>query len=76
MIAWALVGVLRGYQATLSRWLPSSCRFSPSCSEYAIGALREHGALRGTFLAARRLGRCTPWGGRGYDPVPSRRRRS
>jgi uncharacterized protein len=46
------------------------CRFTPSCSEYALGAVREHGALAGSWLALRRIGRCHPWGGCGHDPVP------
>ena len=49
---------------------PSPCRFTPTCSEYALEALEARGALRGTALAARRLARCHPWGGRGFDPVP------
>jgi putative membrane protein insertion efficiency factor len=51
---------------------PSPCRFVPSCSTYAAEALQEHGALRGSWLSARRLSRCHPWGGEGYDPVPPR----
>ena len=49
------------------------CRFTPTCSEYAMDAVRNHGAIRGTVLAARRLGRCHPWGGCGCDPVPQRK---
>ena len=49
---------------------PSPCRFTPSCSAYAVDALEHHGALRGSWLAVRRLGRCHPWGGSGWDPVP------
>ena len=75
MITGTLIRVIRAYQATFSRWLPSSCRFAPSCSAYAIEALREHGAFRGSGFALRRLARCTPWGGSGYDPVPGRRLR-
>lgn len=58
----------------LYRWLfagrPSPCRFDPSCSTYALGALEQHGAARGTWLTLRRLARCHPWGGHGWDPVP------
>jgi putative membrane protein insertion efficiency factor len=50
--------------------LPMACRFEPSCSRYAMEALARHGALKGSLLAIRRLGRCHPWGGSGYDPVP------
>jgi putative membrane protein insertion efficiency factor len=70
MIAKALILVARGWQLGPSRMLPPSCRFQPSCSAYAITALRRYGALRGSWLAARRLARCHPWGGSGYDPVP------
>jgi putative membrane protein insertion efficiency factor len=70
MIAKALILVARGWQAGPSRVLPPSCRFQPSCSAYAITALRRYGALRGSWLAARRLARCHPWGGSGSDPVP------
>ena len=70
MIAKLLVLVARGWQIGPSRILPPSCRYQPSCSAYAIGALERYGALRGGYLAARRLLRCHPWGGSGYDPVP------
>jgi len=53
--------------------LPNSCRFQPSCSEYALGALAEHGAVRGSWLAVRRILRCHPFGPAGYDPVPKKR---
>jgi putative membrane protein insertion efficiency factor len=52
---------------------PSPCRFVPSCSTYALEALETHGALRGSALAARRVCRCHPWGGHGFDPVPERK---
>jgi hypothetical protein len=58
------------WQKTFSVVLPPSCRFSPSCSAYAIAALQRHGPLRGGWLALRRIGRCHPWGPSGYDPVP------
>jgi hypothetical protein len=65
----ALVAAIRVYQAARFN-RPSPCRFVPSCSEYAIEAITHHGALRGTWLAVRRIGRCRPAGGRGFDPVP------
>jgi putative membrane protein insertion efficiency factor len=65
-----LAGLIRGYQLTLSRALPPSCRFHPSCSQYALEAVTRHGALKGTWLAARRLARCHPFHPGGYDPVP------
>jgi uncharacterized protein len=61
---------IRLYQWTLSPLLPRSCRFTPSCSAYAVGAILAHGLWRGVGLAGRRLLRCHPWGGQGYDPVP------
>ena len=70
MIARSLIAVVRLYQLTLSRILPPSCRFDPSCSAYAIGALRRHGAVKGGWLATKRICRCHPWGPSGYDPVP------
>jgi putative membrane protein insertion efficiency factor len=70
MIARLLILVASAWQKGPSRVLPPSCRFQPSCSAYAIGALRRYGALRGSWLAAKRLARCHPWGGSGYDPVP------
>ena len=66
------VGAIRAYQWTLRPILPISCRFWPSCSEYAIEAVRRHGLLRGGVLGGWRLLRCHPWGGSGVDPVPAR----
>lgn len=66
----SLMAVVRTYQLMLSPLLPPSCRFTPSCSVYAHEALTRHGAVRGTWLAARRLARCHPWNPGGYDPVP------
>jgi len=66
----APIALIRLYQLALSRWIGPACRFEPSCSTYAIEAIARHGAIRGGWLAARRIGRCHPWGGFGYDPVP------
>jgi uncharacterized protein len=65
--------MIRGYQLLLSPWLGNNCRFHPTCSEYAIEAIRTYGLLRGAWLATRRIGRCHPWGSAGHDPVPPRR---
>jgi putative membrane protein insertion efficiency factor len=65
-----LRGLIRLYQLLVSPLLLPSCRYLPSCSEYAADAIAQHGAARGSLLAARRLLRCHPWGGSGYDPVP------
>jgi putative membrane protein insertion efficiency factor len=70
MLAKLLVMVVRGYQMVISPWLPPACRYTPSCSQYAIEALQRHGALKGTWLAARRLARCHPFRAGGHDPVP------
>jgi len=64
------MAAVRSYQLLLSPLLPPSCRFTPSCSAYAHEALMRHGAVRGSWLAARRLARCHPWNPGGYDPVP------
>ena len=66
-------GALRAYKLTLSPLIGRQCRYLPTCSEYAAEALIGHGAWRGSWLAARRLCRCNPWGGSGYDPVPQPR---
>lgn len=71
-----LIALVRGYQIlsapvyALMGGAVSACRFTPSCSHYAIEALQRHGSFRGTWLTARRLCRCHPWGGQGFDPVP------
>ena len=66
-----LLALIRAYQHTIGPALPrGSCRFEPSCSYYAYAAIERHGVLRGLYLAARRLARCQPFGGSGYDPVP------
>jgi putative membrane protein insertion efficiency factor len=70
MIRSLLIGLVRAYRATLSPWLGSSCRFTPTCSAYSIEALERHGALGGTYLTLHRLGRCNPWCEGGHDPVP------
>jgi putative membrane protein insertion efficiency factor len=69
-LAPRLVAAIRVYQREISAARAPVCRFTPSCSEYAVQAVERHGALRGSYLAARRLLRCRPWGAKGADPVP------
>ena len=66
-----LLGLIRLYQLVLSPWLGTQCRYQPTCSVYAAEALERFGVGRGMWLAAKRLGRCHPWGRSGYDPVPA-----
>lgn len=65
-----LIALIQLYRYTLSPMLGANCRFTPSCSQYAVEALRRHGTWRGGWLTIRRLCRCHPWGGHGHDPVP------
>ena len=71
MIKGLLIGLVKGYRMLLSPWLGSSCRFEPTCSAYALQALEQHGALAGSYLTVKRLGRCQPWCAGGCDPVPA-----
>ncbi|HVG48863.1 MAG TPA: membrane protein insertion efficiency factor YidD [Rubellimicrobium sp.] len=68
--AWVLSLPVRAYRLVLSPWLGHECRFTPTCSAYALEALQKHGAAKGGWLALRRIGRCHPWGGFGVDDVP------
>lgn len=70
MIRRLLIFPIRFYQLCISPMLPASCRFTPTCSQYAIEAITRHGPLKGLWLALKRILRCHPWGGSGYDPVP------
>jgi uncharacterized protein len=74
MIRAALIALVKGYRLLLSPWLGSSCRFTPSCSAYALQALERHGAAAGSYLTLARLVRCHPWCEGGLDPVPPERR--
>jgi len=75
-LTWALSGPIWIYRRLISPVLPPHCRFWPTCSAYALEALQCHGPLRGGWYALRRLARCHPWGGSGYDPVPGTGERS
>lgn len=65
-----MVFLIKGYQLLLSPLLPATCRYQPTCSHYAIEALKKHGFFKGSKLAIKRIFSCHPWGGSGYDPVP------
>lgn len=69
-LVFPLVLLIKVYQWIISPWLGPRCRFTPSCSHYGIEALRKHGLIKGLWLTVRRVSRCHPWGGTGYDPVP------
>ena len=71
-----LIALIRWYQRALSPLTPPKCRFVPTCSAYAIEAIERFGTLKGGWLALKRLLRCHPWGGHGYDPVPEKQHRS
>ncbi|MEY3381113.1 MAG: membrane protein insertion efficiency factor YidD [Hylemonella sp.] len=70
MMARCLIGLIKAYRLVLSPWLGSSCRFTPTCSAYALQAVQDHGALAGSYLGASRVLRCHPWCAGGHDPVP------
>lgn len=72
MMQRALLGLIRLYQRFLSPLLGANCRYAPTCSAYAVEAIRTHGSLKGSALALWRILRCNPFGGHGYDPVPPR----
>jgi putative membrane protein insertion efficiency factor len=75
-VKYVLIAFLRAYRALISPLYGQVCRYHPSCSAYALDAVREYGSLRGSWLAVRRLARCHPWAAGGYDPVPERTPRS
>lgn len=68
--AFAISLPVRAYRVVFSPWVGFNCRYQPTCSAYALEALEKHGAFKGSYLAAKRIGRCHPLGGTGYDPVP------
>ena len=73
MIKKLLILLIKFYQKCLSPILPNVCRYTPSCSEYFIQALQIHGVIKGSWLGIKRILRCHPWGGKGYDPVPEKK---
>lgn len=70
LIKSVFIFLIKIYQKIISPWTPSSCRYRPTCSTYAVDALKKYGLRKGGLLALKRIGSCHPWGGNGYDPVP------
>ena len=70
VFSFVFLALIRFYQVAISPLKPPSCRFTPTCSQYAIEAIKKHGPFKGLYLAIRRILHCHPWGGSGYDPVP------
>ena len=68
-----LIGIVKFYKKAISPWLPVACRYKPTCSEYMIEAIQRFGAWHGLILGLKRIGRCHPWGGFGFDPVPEKK---
>lgn len=71
-LALPFIGLIRLYQLLISPWIGSNCRFQPTCSQYGIEALKTHGVFKGVWLTIKRISRCHPWGGEGFDPVPKK----
>jgi putative membrane protein insertion efficiency factor len=72
IITYPFIMLVRFYQLGISPFLPSACRYTPTCSQYTIEALQMHGLIKGSWLSLKRILSCNPWGGRGYDPVPQK----
>jgi putative membrane protein insertion efficiency factor len=70
LFSFLLLLLIKIYQAGISPFLPNSCRYQPSCSNYMMEAIVKHGPIKGTWLGIKRIARCHPWGGHGHDPVP------
>jgi len=70
LLSFPFILLIKAYQVIVSPFLGPKCRFTPSCSQYALEAIRKYGILKGAWLSLRRISRCHPWGGHGYDPVP------
>lgn len=70
ILSYIFLAPIYFYKYTISPMLPPSCRYTPTCSEYGIAAIKKYGPFKGGWLTLKRLGRCNPWGGNGYDPVP------
>jgi putative membrane protein insertion efficiency factor len=70
ILSLPFIGLIKLYQLIISPWLGPQCRFTPTCSQYAIEALKKYGIIKGGWLTVKRIARCNPWGGHGHDPVP------
>ncbi|MBR5808308.1 MAG: membrane protein insertion efficiency factor YidD [Alistipes sp.] len=70
IVALPFIGLIRFYQKCISPLTPPACRYTPTCSQYGIEAIRKYGIIKGGWLTIKRISRCHPWGGSGYDPVP------
>lgn len=70
LLSLPFIALIRVYQLIISPLIGSKCRYTPTCSHYGIEALKKHGLIKGTWLTVKRIARCHPWGGHGYDPVP------
>lgn len=71
-LSYPLIGMVKFYQSFISPLTPATCRYSPTCSQYTLEALKKHGAFKGGWLSIKRIASCNPWGGSGYDPVPEK----
>ncbi len=69
-LSWIMLGLIRFYKLAISPWLPASCRYTPTCSQYGIEAIKKYGPIKGGWLTLKRLLSCNPWGGHGHHPVP------
>lgn len=70
MLKWPAILLVKFYQLAIRPMLPNACRYTPSCSEYAMEAIHKYGGIKGSYLGIKRILRCHPWGGHGHDPVP------
>ncbi|MGI9541132.1 MAG: membrane protein insertion efficiency factor YidD [Flavobacteriaceae bacterium] len=70
ILIYPFVLLIKGYQSFISPLLPPSCRYQPTCSQYTMESLKKHGLLKGGILGIKRISKCHPWGGSGYDPIP------
>jgi putative membrane protein insertion efficiency factor len=70
ILSFPFIALIKLYQWTISPWMGQKCRYTPTCSQYGIEALKKYGPIKGLWLTIKRVSRCHPWGGHGYDPVP------